>query len=71
MKYDLFQLDKGWIVMAISSCQLNCIWYELQSRNGGHTCDLDLEEGKHKLLIQTLRHSGHEKLMPRQVGIPI
>jgi hypothetical protein len=29
------------------------IWNELQSRNGGHTCDPDLEAGRHRLLIFT------------------
>jgi hypothetical protein len=27
------------VVLAIPGCQLNYIWNELQSRNGGHTCD--------------------------------
>jgi hypothetical protein len=36
------QIDKGWLVMAILGCQLDYIWNELQSRNGGHTCDPDL-----------------------------
>ena len=36
--------------MAIPGCQLDNIWNELQSRNGGHTCDPDLKAGKHKLL---------------------
>ena len=35
----MYQVDKGWIVMAILGCQLDYIWNELQSRNGGHTCD--------------------------------
>jgi hypothetical protein len=26
------------------------LWTELQSRNGGHTCDPDLEVGRHRLL---------------------
>jgi hypothetical protein len=26
------------LVMAILGCQLECIWNELQSRKGGHTC---------------------------------
>jgi hypothetical protein len=30
------------VVMDIPSCQLDCIWNELQSRTGGHTCDPDL-----------------------------
>ena len=34
------------IVMAIPGYQLYYIWNELQSRNGGHTCDLDLEAGR-------------------------
>lgn len=40
------QVDRGWIVMAILGCQLDYTWNELQSRNGGHTCDLDLEVGR-------------------------
>ena len=55
------------IVMAILGCQLDCIWDELQSRNGGHTCDpnleagrqlafdLDVEAGRHRILIQIVR----------------
>lgn len=31
------------VMMAIAGCQLACMWCELQSRNGGHTCDPDLE----------------------------
>ena len=31
------------IVMATPGCQTDCICNELQSRNGGHTCDPDLE----------------------------
>ena len=30
-------------VMAIPNCQLDYIWNEQQPRNGGHTCDADLE----------------------------
>jgi hypothetical protein len=30
-------------MIAILSCQLDCIWNKLQSRNGDHTYDLDLE----------------------------
>ena len=37
------------------------IWNELQSRNGGHTCDPDLEAGKPKHMIQSLRNSGLKK----------
>ena len=37
-------------VMAIPGCQLDCIWNELQSKSGGHICDPDLEEGRHRLL---------------------
>ena len=55
-------------VVAIPDCQLDYIWNELQSRNGGHTCDADLEAGRHRLLIQILRHSSHEKLRVRQDG---
>lgn len=31
------------LVMALSGCQLDCIWNELQDRNGRHACDSDLE----------------------------
>lgn len=30
-------------VMAILGCQLHCIWNELQSINGGHISDPDIE----------------------------
>jgi len=35
--------DKQWIIMSIVNCQLNYIWNKLYSRNGGYTCDPDLE----------------------------
>ena len=41
-------------VTAIPGCQLDYIWNELQSRNGGHTCDPDLEAGRHRLLTWIL-----------------
>ena len=44
------------------------VWNELQSRNGGHTCDSDLEAQQHMLLIQILRHSGHETIRSRHSG---
>lgn len=50
------------------SCQSVYIWNELQCGNGGHIWDPDLEAGRQRLLIWILRHSGHEKLMPRQGG---
>jgi hypothetical protein len=40
------------------------IWNKVQSKNGGHTCDPDLEPGRHSLLIQISRNHGHEKLKP-------
>ena len=40
------QNDKGWIVMAILDCQLDCTWNELQSRKGEHTYDPNLEAGR-------------------------
>jgi hypothetical protein len=65
MRCDLCQVDRRWIVTAILSCQLDNIWNELQSRNGRHTCDPDLEAGRHRVLIWVLTHRGHEKLRPR------
>jgi hypothetical protein len=50
MRYELCQVDKGWIVMAIPDCQLDYIWNELQSINGGNTCDPDLEVETQKRL---------------------
>jgi hypothetical protein len=47
MRYDLCQVDEGWIVMVNLTCQLNYIRNDLQSRNGGHICDPDLEAGRH------------------------
>ena len=54
----------------------------LKSRNGGHTCDPDLEARRHRCLIKTLtwdgmdmpliwilRNSGHEKVRCRHGGI--
>ena len=40
--------------MAISGCQLDYIWNELQSRSGGHTCDPDLEAESQRLLTGNL-----------------
>jgi hypothetical protein len=54
--------------MAVPSCQFDYIWKGLQSRNGGHNYDPDFEAGKHRFLIWYLKHSGHEKLSPRQGG---
>jgi hypothetical protein len=34
------------LVMAITRCQLDYIWNELQSRNGWHSFDLYLEAGR-------------------------
>ena len=52
-------------VMAILGCQLDYIWNELQSRNGGLAYDPDLEAGRQvsdlDLDMEILRHSGHEK----------
>jgi hypothetical protein len=42
--------------MAISRGQLDYILNELQSRNGEHSYDTDLEAGRHRLLIWILRH---------------
>ena len=58
-------------VMAIPGCQLDYIWNELQSRNGGHTCDPDLKSRRTQtsdldLDMEFLRHSGHENFRPRQ-----
>jgi hypothetical protein len=33
-------------LVASVNCQLAYIWNALQSRNGGHTCDGDLEAGR-------------------------
>jgi hypothetical protein len=59
--------------MVIPGCQLDYIWNALQSGNGGHTCDADLETERQTseldidmVLIQILRHSGREMLRPRQ-----
>jgi hypothetical protein len=56
--------------VAIPCCQLDSIWNELQSRIGGLTNDPDVEAGRQVsdlyLDMEILRHSGHEKLRPRQ-----
>ena len=43
MRYYLCQVDKGWIVVVIPGCQLDCIWNEVQSRIGRLTSDPYLE----------------------------
>jgi hypothetical protein len=43
MRYYLCQVDKGWIVVAISGCQLDNIWNELLSGIGRLTSDPYLE----------------------------
>ena len=58
MRYDLCQVDKGWIIMASPGCQLDYIWNELQSRNGGQTCDPYLEAGRLRLPTQVLTWDG-------------
>ena len=59
-------------VMAIPGCQLDCVQNELQSRIGGLTCYTDLEAGRQvsdlDLGMEILRHSGYEKLRPRQLS---
>jgi hypothetical protein len=37
-----FKFEREDSVMGIIGCQLDYIWNELQSRNGGHSCDPDL-----------------------------
>ena len=49
-----FKFEREDSVMAILGCQLDYIWNELQSRNGGHTCDPDLEAGRFRLLTWIL-----------------
>jgi hypothetical protein len=39
---------KDIIVVAIPGCYLDCIWNKLQFRNEEHTCDPDLESGRHR-----------------------
>jgi hypothetical protein len=41
-------------VMGIPSYQLHYVWKELQSRNGGHTCDPHLVAGRHRFLTWIL-----------------
>jgi hypothetical protein len=50
--------------MAMASCRLDYIWNELKSGNGSHTWAPDLEAGRHRLYIQTERHSDYDKLRP-------
>ena len=45
--------------MAILGCQLDYIWNELQSRNGGHPCDLDLEAGRQHAFDSDLEAGRH------------
>lgn len=56
--------------MDILGYQLDYVWNELQSRNGRHACDSDLETGNTgfwlDLDIEILRCSNHEKLWSRQ-----
>ena len=54
MRYYLCQVDKGWIVVAIPSCQLDYIWNELQSRIGRLTYDPNLEAQRYKFLTRIL-----------------
>ena len=41
-------------MMAISGCQLDYMWTEVQYRNRGHNCDADLEGRRHRLLKKNL-----------------
>lgn len=45
-------------IQMLAGHQVDCIRNGLPFRNGGHTCDLHLEMGKHTALIQTLRLEG-------------
>ena len=53
-----------WFVVAIPGCQLDCIWNELQSRNGRLPSDsfwrLEREVSGLDLGMEILRHSGYE-----------
>jgi hypothetical protein len=51
-------------VKTIPGCQLDYIWNELQSRNGGHTCGPYLMAGRHRFLtwILTWRSWGIEAM---------
>jgi hypothetical protein len=44
--------SKTLFVRAIPGCHLDYIWNKVQSRNGGHTSDPDLEAERHRLLAQ-------------------
>lgn len=39
-------VTKDSFLLSLPDCQLDCIWKELQSRNGGNTCDMDPEAGR-------------------------
>lgn len=45
-------------VMVVLGCQSDCIWNELNSGNGVHTCHPDLEAERHRPVIQILRLEG-------------
>ena len=47
------------VVMAVTSCQLDYNWNELQSRDGGQICDQDLEVGRHRPLTWVLTQMTH------------
>jgi hypothetical protein len=49
--------------MTILNCQLDYIWNELQSRNGEHTCDLDLETEREHAFDPDLEVGGHTLLI--------
>jgi hypothetical protein len=50
IRYYLYQVDKGRIVVAIPGCQLDYIWNELQFRIGRLTRDPELEAGRYNFL---------------------
>jgi hypothetical protein len=57
--------------MAIPGYHLDYVWNELQSRNGGQSCDPVLEGRRHRLLdIYIFRHSGMKSLRPGKVIDP-
>lgn len=53
--------------MAITSCQLDCVWNKLHSKKGGNICHPDLEAGRNMLLMWQLIPSGDEKLRPKKL----
>jgi hypothetical protein len=54
--------------MTVPSCQLDYNWIEVQFRNRGHPCDLDMYVCVF-LYVSTVTHGGQKELKPLELEL--